>query len=178
MRLLIDTHALLALLEGGGKLPPAAAALLRDGGNEHHLSAASLWEIAIKCRLGKLKLTHELGALPELLDGLPAKPPLHQRAERDPLALSKLASLAKKRIGNFNGRLHAYGTDCMGAHAVGCWDPEGKSRGFRCRRRRATPDDRIGRARASPLSPCGRGVGGEGLRRKARLAWRLTAPDP
>ena len=29
-----------------------------------------MWEIAIKCGLGKLKLTHELGALPELLDGL------------------------------------------------------------------------------------------------------------
>ena len=44
--------------------------MLRDDGNEHHLSAASRWEIAIKRRLGKLKLTHELGALPELLDGL------------------------------------------------------------------------------------------------------------
>src|SRR5271165_4282187 len=53
-----------------GSLPATVAALLRDGGNEHHLSAASLWEIAVKCRLGKLKLTHELGALPELLDGL------------------------------------------------------------------------------------------------------------
>ena len=71
MKLLLDTHVLLALIgPGAANLPATAAALLRDGGNEHHLSAASLWEIAIKCRLGKLTLTHELGALPELLDGL------------------------------------------------------------------------------------------------------------
>jgi PIN domain nuclease of toxin-antitoxin system len=47
--------------------------LLRDGGNEHHLSAANLWEIAIKRRLGKLKLTHALSALPELLESLGVK---------------------------------------------------------------------------------------------------------
>jgi PIN domain nuclease of toxin-antitoxin system len=74
MKLLLDTHVLLALIgPGAASLPGAVAALLRDGGSEHHLSAASLWEIAIKCRLGKLKLTHELGALPELLDGLGVK---------------------------------------------------------------------------------------------------------
>jgi PIN domain nuclease of toxin-antitoxin system len=71
MKLLLDTHVLLALIgRGASSLPATVAALLRDGGNEHHLSAGSLWEIAIKCRLGKLKLTHELGALRELLDGL------------------------------------------------------------------------------------------------------------
>jgi PIN domain nuclease of toxin-antitoxin system len=71
MKLLLDTHILLALIgPGAASLPAPVASLLRDGGNEHHLSAASLWEIAIKSRLGKLKLTHELGALPELLGGL------------------------------------------------------------------------------------------------------------
>jgi PIN domain nuclease of toxin-antitoxin system len=74
MKLLLDTHILLALIgSGAASLPTAVAALLRDGGNEPHLSAASLWEIAIRCRLGKLKLTHELGALPELLDALGVK---------------------------------------------------------------------------------------------------------
>jgi PIN domain nuclease of toxin-antitoxin system len=71
MKLLLDTHVLLAIVgRSMAGLPPGVAALLRDDDNEHHLSAASLWEIAIKSRLGKLKLTHELGALPELLDGL------------------------------------------------------------------------------------------------------------
>ena len=74
MKLLLDTHILLALIgRGAASLPAAVSALLREGGNEHHLSAANLWEIAIKCRLGKLKLTLELGALPELLDGLGIK---------------------------------------------------------------------------------------------------------
>ena len=74
MKLLLDTHVLLTLIgDGAASLPAAVAASLRDGGGEHHLSAASLWEIAIKSRLGKLKLTLELGALPELLDGLGIK---------------------------------------------------------------------------------------------------------
>lgn len=34
------------------------------------MSAASLWEIAIKSRLGKLRLAPTLDALPELLEGL------------------------------------------------------------------------------------------------------------
>jgi len=71
MRLLLDTHVLLALIEGRkGGLPAAVEALLKDADNEHHLSAASLWEIAIKWRLGKLRLTPKLSALPELLHGL------------------------------------------------------------------------------------------------------------
>jgi PIN domain nuclease of toxin-antitoxin system len=71
MRLLLDTHVLLALIEEHlDGLPAAVERLLKDPDNEHHLSAASLWEIAIKSRLGKLKLTPRLSSLPELLDGL------------------------------------------------------------------------------------------------------------
>ncbi len=74
MKLLLDTHVFLALIgDGAASLPAAIAGLLRDGGHAHHLSAASLWEIAIKPRLGKLRLTLELGALPELLDRLGIK---------------------------------------------------------------------------------------------------------
>ena len=74
MKLLLDTHIFLALIEdGAARLPAAVASLLRDGDSEHNLSAASLWEIAIKCRLGKLRLSISLGALPELLDGLGVK---------------------------------------------------------------------------------------------------------
>lgn len=71
MRLLLDTHVLLALIERGmASLPAGVEALLKDPNNEHHLSAASLWEIAIKWRLGKLRLTPSLSSLPELLNGL------------------------------------------------------------------------------------------------------------
>ncbi len=70
MRLLLDTHILLRLIEGRiASLPAAIEVLLKDPNNEH-LSAASLWEIAIKCRLGKLTLTPELNSLPELLDAI------------------------------------------------------------------------------------------------------------
>ena len=71
MRLLLDTHVLLALIEHRmASLPPSVEALLKDPNNEHHLSAASLWEIAIKWRVGKLRLTPSLSSLPALLDGL------------------------------------------------------------------------------------------------------------
>jgi len=71
MRLLLDTHVLLALVDGRkAGLPAGVDTLLKDPDNEHHLSAASLWEIAIKCRLGKLRLTPKLGTLPELLRDL------------------------------------------------------------------------------------------------------------
>lgn len=71
MRLLLDTHVLLALIDGRkAGLPNGVDALLSDPDSEHHFSAASLWEIAIKWRLGKLRLTPKLGALPELLHGL------------------------------------------------------------------------------------------------------------
>ncbi len=71
MRLLLDTHVFLALIgSGSANLPATVIALLKDYGAEPHLSAASLWEIAIKRRLGKLGLTVELEALPNLLDRL------------------------------------------------------------------------------------------------------------
>jgi PIN domain nuclease of toxin-antitoxin system len=71
MRLLLDTHIFLALIDPGvANLSAAAVAALSDPAAEHFLSAASLWEIAIKTRLGKLKLTTRLETLPELFDGL------------------------------------------------------------------------------------------------------------
>jgi PIN domain nuclease of toxin-antitoxin system len=71
MRLLLDTHIFLALIDHSvANMPAAIAAALRDPAAEHFLSAASLWEIAIKTRLGKLKLTTRLEVLSELFDGL------------------------------------------------------------------------------------------------------------
>ena len=71
MRLLLDTHIFLLLLDRRiARLPSHVKALLSDPKHEHFLSAASLWEIAIKWRLGKLRLTAELSALPGLLDAI------------------------------------------------------------------------------------------------------------
>ena len=41
------------------RLPKAARALITDGTNSVFVSAASLWEIAIKGALGQIKLQHE-----------------------------------------------------------------------------------------------------------------------
>jgi PIN domain nuclease of toxin-antitoxin system len=56
MKLLIDTHTFLWAIGQSAKLSQTCRDLLTDGNNEVLLSAASLWEIAIKLSLGKLTL--------------------------------------------------------------------------------------------------------------------------
>ena len=53
MKLLLDTHLLLWAAGEPGRLPARARALIKDPANELIFSAASLWEIAIKRRLGR-----------------------------------------------------------------------------------------------------------------------------
>ena len=52
--LLLDTHALLWWLLDDPRLTAPARAAVADGSRTVHVSAASLWEIATKHRLGKL----------------------------------------------------------------------------------------------------------------------------
>ena len=54
MRLLLDTHILLWWLTDDPVLPARADALITDAANEVFVSPMSLWEIAIKSRLGKI----------------------------------------------------------------------------------------------------------------------------
>jgi PIN domain nuclease of toxin-antitoxin system len=56
MRLLLDTHALIWLAENDSNLSAAARQALRDDGNDLICSVASIWELAIKASLAKLKL--------------------------------------------------------------------------------------------------------------------------
>lgn len=53
MKLLLDTHLLLWAAGEPGRLPAPARALIKDAANQLIFSAASLWEIAIKRRLGR-----------------------------------------------------------------------------------------------------------------------------
>src|SRR4051812_37682169 len=57
MRLLLDTHAFLWFIMGSPNLSATARALIEDETNERFLSAASLWEMAIKLSTGKLTLS-------------------------------------------------------------------------------------------------------------------------
>lgn len=57
MKLLLDTHVVISILDLVlDQRFPQLAPVLRDRGNEIHVSVVSLWEIAIKVRLGKLDL--------------------------------------------------------------------------------------------------------------------------
>ena len=54
MRLLLDTHILLWWLADDPVLPTGARALIADPANAVFVSPMTLWEIAIKARLGKM----------------------------------------------------------------------------------------------------------------------------
>lgn len=56
MRLLLDTHALLWLLEDDPRLSARAKPAVVDPANERWLSPISLLEIAVKVKIGKLRL--------------------------------------------------------------------------------------------------------------------------
>lgn len=64
--MLVDTPALLWWLSDDDALSPAARSVIADPVNEPLVSAASVWEIAIKRALGKLTAPEDL---PELVIG-------------------------------------------------------------------------------------------------------------
>ena len=57
---LLDTHALIWFLEGDEHLSSEAQKVINDETSIIYLSIASLWEMAIKISLGKLKLSQPL----------------------------------------------------------------------------------------------------------------------
>jgi PIN domain nuclease of toxin-antitoxin system len=92
MQLLLDTHVLLWALLDDERLTPAANDAICDGRNVVYASAVSVWEVAIKRSLGKLRAPIDIVAaidqarftqLPITLhhaDAVAALPDLH----RDP----------------------------------------------------------------------------------------------
>jgi len=61
VKLLLDTHAFLWWVAGDDRLSERAAGAIGDGRREVFVSAASLWEIAIKARLGRLSVPGDPG---------------------------------------------------------------------------------------------------------------------
>lgn len=75
MRILLDTHALLWALGEPGRLSASAREHLEESEHELLVSAASVWEIAIKVRDGRLPVPVGFtDDLPRLLVSLRATP--------------------------------------------------------------------------------------------------------
>jgi PIN domain nuclease of toxin-antitoxin system len=56
VKLLLDTHVLLWVRGYPERLKVETSQLLADPANEVFVSIVSLWEIVVKCRIGKLKV--------------------------------------------------------------------------------------------------------------------------
>ena len=54
MRLLLDTHIFLWAVQGNAALKPRVRRMMEEA-EQIYVSAASIWEIAIKARLGKIE---------------------------------------------------------------------------------------------------------------------------
>jgi PIN domain nuclease of toxin-antitoxin system len=59
---MLDTHAFLWWLDGDRRLPARVRTLIGEPANEVLVSAASVWEITIKARLGKLPRATDVAA--------------------------------------------------------------------------------------------------------------------
>lgn len=118
MRLLLDTHSLLALLSADYPLSPAARAAMERSDARLIVSAVSIWEIAIKRAIGKLRAPDDVierveGAGVQLLSITPRHAqasgalPLHHRDPFDRLLVAQ-AQLERCAIVSCDGALPAY----------------------------------------------------------------------
>jgi PIN domain nuclease of toxin-antitoxin system len=123
VKLLLDTHTFLWAVAEPRKISARAATALRNASNELYLSAASVWEMAIKRSLGKLETDVPLGALIEqgrekiqlrLLDVIAAHGvsvedlPFHHKDPFDRLLIAQ-ALWEEMTIVGADGRFDAYG---------------------------------------------------------------------
>ncbi|QRM35628.1 type II toxin-antitoxin system VapC family toxin [Microvirga sp. VF16] len=101
MRILLDTHALLWWLEGDPRIERQAQDLVTDPANDILVSIASLWELVVKVRVGKLEADiRDIGAAinaqgfetlairPEHLEDL-IRLPMHHRDPFDHLLIAQ-----------------------------------------------------------------------------------------
>ncbi|WP_194775715.1 type II toxin-antitoxin system VapC family toxin [Pararhodonellum marinum] len=68
MKYLIDTHILLWYIVGDKRINNETKSKIENKANQIFLSNASIWEIAIKLSIGRLKLNGSLDDLKEYLD--------------------------------------------------------------------------------------------------------------
>jgi len=56
MKAIIDTHTYIWYINGDNRLSPKAFEIVDDIRNDIFISSASIWELSIKIKLGKLKI--------------------------------------------------------------------------------------------------------------------------
>jgi PIN domain nuclease of toxin-antitoxin system len=119
LRLLLDTHAALWWLSGDERLGGQALAELEDDANEVLLSAAVVWEVAIKRSLGKLEAPDDFAATVLRADvrGLPVsvehasaveRLPWHHRDPFDRMLVAQ-ATIEGAAVLSCDERLRPYG---------------------------------------------------------------------
>lgn len=100
MRLLLDTNAFLWWRDASPRLPARVSEEIRDPGNEIRISIVSLWEIAVKRAVGKLRFLEDFETVivEEAFDLLPVSLthlrsldtlPLHHRDPFDRLLIAQ-----------------------------------------------------------------------------------------
>jgi len=65
LKFLLDTHALLWTIGNTSELSKTAIKEIKDPNNEILVSAVSLWEIALKHSIGKLKVSFDIEDIPD-----------------------------------------------------------------------------------------------------------------
>lgn len=68
MHCLLDTHTLIWFLNGDDKLSPKAKNTIEDPENSNFISVATVWELAIKLSLDKIKFQNGFKKFLDLLD--------------------------------------------------------------------------------------------------------------
>lgn len=125
MNLLLDTHVLLWALAGDPKLSEATQSAIANEENIVLVSAASAWEIAIKCALGKLRAPDDLVAqlaaadiqhLPITMNHALAAGalPRHHEDPFDRMLIAQ-AQIEDLTIVTADGALHRYGVPILAA---------------------------------------------------------------
>jgi PIN domain nuclease of toxin-antitoxin system len=66
-RFLLDTHVFLWLIQGDSQLSDRVRTIMADDTNQLNFSVVSIWEIAIKLNIGKLKIEHSIEDIYQLL---------------------------------------------------------------------------------------------------------------
>ncbi|AIE73056.1 MULTISPECIES: type II toxin-antitoxin system VapC family toxin [unclassified Synechocystis] len=70
MQVILDTHVFIWYIEGNQKLSPPLRHVIEFAADEIYLSIVSLWEIAIKLSINKLRLNYAFAGLENLLANL------------------------------------------------------------------------------------------------------------